>query len=210
MNKSRKAESNAALIQELNNLELEWQTIQKSMSSRNKPRTSFDELVLEKSPRSLMSCLQNGTSSPRPKNSSCDTAVEDILRDRRAAITSGKLKGRRLFEPVAEKVDDSDGEITSELLDMSQQRDVMVVDENNMSVDFVDQRCSLRSDDYNLVAEEKVVVVVVEEKSSRRVRGNVVSMCWFVFVLILVTIGLVCMSCSGMFVHDDELSLVPT
>ncbi|GFQ06644.1 hypothetical protein PHJA_002808400 [Phtheirospermum japonicum] len=231
MNKSPKAESNdqsgkyAALIQQLKNLEVEWKSLQKPMS-RNNPRTrssdssiltSFDQLLLEKSPRSLMSSLQHMTSPNlllRVRNSSCDVAVEEILRDRRAAVMSGKLKGRRLFPPAAAEDSDGSGEISSDLLDMSQHEKYICGSgkirslHDEMSVDF-DQPCPFSD-------KEKVMVVEVEEEKSggdRKLRGDgrhVVSMAWFAFLLILVTLGLISMSCNGKFVQENESILVPT
>ncbi|KAM1025567.1 hypothetical protein ACFX14_038602 [Malus domestica] len=62
---------------------------------------NLDQL-LDSSPRHLMCSLQHHRVSPSEggewKVTSNDWAVEEIRRERRAAIESGRLKGRRLFE----------------------------------------------------------------------------------------------------------------
>ncbi|PSS07656.1 hypothetical protein CEY00_Acc18008 [Actinidia chinensis var. chinensis] len=84
------AETLNKLLQQYNNLQQDWKTFKKS--SQPKPMAKKFSL-LENSPRSLMSSLQHRVRSN-------DAAREEILRDRKAAIESGKLKGRRLFRPV--------------------------------------------------------------------------------------------------------------
>lgn len=81
----------------------------KQLKPRTLYRSSTDSRVMIKSlylndhsPRTLMSSLQN-RKSPLDgggvwKVRYNDLALEEILRERRAAIESGKLKGRRLFE----------------------------------------------------------------------------------------------------------------
>lgn len=76
---------------------------QRCCSSDTKCTVGKSLHLLDNSPKKLMSALQNRPSlSPPPgggvwKVRTNDFAVEEILRERRAAIESGKLKGRRLF-----------------------------------------------------------------------------------------------------------------
>ncbi|KAF5730964.1 hypothetical protein HS088_TW19G00567 [Tripterygium wilfordii] len=59
--------------------------------------------LLDKSPETLVSSLQQkrSPSSDRAgKVRNNDWLVEEILRERRVAIDSGRLKGRRLFESL--------------------------------------------------------------------------------------------------------------
>lgn len=67
-------------------------------SSSNTMAKTLDQL-LDNSPRHLMSSLQQRMHPSEGDNWNVnDLAVEEIRRDRREAIESGKLKGRRLFE----------------------------------------------------------------------------------------------------------------
>ncbi|GKV42166.1 hypothetical protein SLEP1_g49603 [Rubroshorea leprosula] len=92
--------------------EQEWDSIK-----RSRPRTlrgsSADSCsifkalqLLDDSPKSLMSSLQKGRRShpseglTKWKVRNNDLAALEILRERRAAVESGNLKGRRLFEEV--------------------------------------------------------------------------------------------------------------
>lgn len=120
MKRSKESE-NRALYQQLINLEKDWDTFKRSNKSLNFPQISeksdssstttldFFKLV-EKSPRSLMSSLQNNKSPLeeegvnwkvlKKKN---DLVVEEIIRDRRTALASGKLKRRRLFGEISDE-----------------------------------------------------------------------------------------------------------
>ncbi|KAJ6869262.1 hypothetical protein NC651_034117 [Populus alba x Populus x berolinensis] len=70
--------------------------------------------LLYNSPSDLKSSLQHGRSPPggggggawKFKNN--DLAVDEILKERREAIESGKLKGRRLFEAMGSSVSEMD------------------------------------------------------------------------------------------------------
>ncbi|GAV90347.1 hypothetical protein CFOL_v3_33756, partial [Cephalotus follicularis] len=96
------------LQQQYMHLQQEWDSIKQAhprprilCRSLTYSNTSIDNTiqVLEYSPRNIMTFLQHKR-SPLWKVGNNDLAVEEILRDRRAAIESGKLKGRRLFEAV--------------------------------------------------------------------------------------------------------------
>ncbi|KAG8379448.1 hypothetical protein BUALT_Bualt07G0089600 [Buddleja alternifolia] len=235
MEKSSKARAqeserkNQSLMQQLKDLEKEWNLLQLvSKKPRNQRRcstgsdsgsstssilTSFDKL-LENSPRGLMSSLQRDRSpfddGVRVKN--CDVAVEEILRDRRAAIMSGKLKGRRLFcadevEIMDLNYDDGGGESG-------------LTDDFKQSCSFSDSCLSVEK---AMVVEEKtktktktVVVEVanaVEKRGGGRrrlIRGGGGCMAWFAFVLIMLTIGLILIRCNGKSVHEYDFILVPT
>ncbi|XVE54464.1 hypothetical protein DITRI_Ditri03aG0083500 [Diplodiscus trichospermus] len=93
----------------LKNLEQEWNFIKKrpEKTQYRSSTGSSSKMVktlglLDNSPRKLMSSLQHITSPASEevawKVRTNDLAVEEILKERRAAIESGKLKGRRLFE----------------------------------------------------------------------------------------------------------------
>ncbi|KAL6497262.1 hypothetical protein OROGR_029192 [Orobanche gracilis] len=258
MKRSSKAESKesgkyAPLIQQFINLEIEWKILKDSRGGRNKPPAVdasdnisssillayLDRAVLDKSPTGLVSYLQHRKS---PSLSivvrNCDVAVEEILRDRRAAIISGKLKGRRLFQ-ASEEDSDLKEEISQSdwLNNMAQERKVMVVNDPNSihggkrirrslggedddSTSVVSDQSLSRSFSDSSVSEEKVVVAVVEEEKRGGADGNqrggdrgyMVSNGWFAFVLILAILGLISMSCNGRFVEvsDEFMILVPT
>ncbi|KAK4395590.1 hypothetical protein Sango_1713300 [Sesamum angolense] len=180
-----------ALVQQLKNLESEWESIDKSRP-RSPPRrcssagsadsilASFDQL-LDNSPRELMSSLQHRESPSvrvlRLKND-CDMSVREILMDRRAAIMSGKLKGRRLFWPEdtpssEEELDLNYGgaEICCDWLNMSEERELVIngncsigkrscVGEEQELIDVSKQSCSFSD---SSLSEEKVVLE--EEKT---------------------------------------------
>ncbi|PIN13396.1 hypothetical protein CDL12_13983 [Handroanthus impetiginosus] len=230
--KSPKAESKGAvkyqeLIQQFKNLEREWESLEKSRP--RKPRTystfssdsssnvtSFDHL-LGNSPRLLMSSLQHSNMFKK-----CDIAVEEILRDRRAAIISGKLKGRRLFWAAEEEPDSDygaaprgDGEICGDnwVNNVIQEREV-IVDKycgaetssggDNESFSFSDSSPS----EEKVVMEEKTTLEVVEQRGGGG--GWRLPMAWFAFVLIALITGVVCITCNGRSVHENEFHLVPT
>ncbi|KAF3675222.1 hypothetical protein FXO37_05994 [Capsicum annuum] len=119
MMKISKESANRALYQQLINLEKDWAIFKRSKkpnlpqitakSDSSSTSTSLDFYkLLEKSPRSLMSSLQNNKSpieegvswKLKKKN---DLVVEEIIRDRKTALASGKLKGRRLFGDISDE-----------------------------------------------------------------------------------------------------------
>ncbi|KAI9079469.1 hypothetical protein K1719_038551 [Acacia pycnantha] len=55
---------------------------------------------MNKSPTDLMSMFQEQQQQQPWKLRTRDAAVQEILRERREAIETGRLKGRRLFEPI--------------------------------------------------------------------------------------------------------------
>ncbi|CAK7336749.1 unnamed protein product [Dovyalis caffra] len=107
------------LYQQFMHLQHEWDSI-KQPKPRTLCRASTDSKLMVKarkllynSPRDLMSALQHGRSPPvegggewKVRNN--DLAVDEILKERREAIESGKLKGRRLFEAMGSSVSETD------------------------------------------------------------------------------------------------------
>lgn len=102
-------ESVTKLQKQFMNLQQDWDSYKQS-NPRAKRRHStnsssftmvknLDQLI-DTSPRHLMSSLQHGLSPSQGewRVRTNDLVVEEIRRERRAAIESGKLKGRRLFE----------------------------------------------------------------------------------------------------------------
>ncbi|KAF9668050.1 hypothetical protein SADUNF_Sadunf15G0087000 [Salix dunnii] len=78
--------------------------------------------LLYSSPSDLKSSLQNGRSPPggggggARKVKSNDMVVDEILKERRAAIESGNLKGKRLFEAMGIGVSEMDFGGTEEII----------------------------------------------------------------------------------------------
>ncbi|KAM3381343.1 hypothetical protein P3S68_006916 [Capsicum galapagoense] len=118
--KISKESANRALYQQLINLEKDWAIFKRSnkpnlpqitaKSDSSSTSTSLDFYkLLEKSPRSLMSSLQNNKSPIEEEGVSWklkkknDLVVEEIIRDRKTALASGKLKGRRLFGDISDE-----------------------------------------------------------------------------------------------------------
>ncbi|KAL0441909.1 UNVERIFIED_CONTAM: hypothetical protein Sradi_0129800 [Sesamum radiatum] len=210
-----------------------------SAGSADSILASFDQL-LDNSPRELMSSLQHRESPSvrvlRLKND-CDMSVREILMDRRAAIMSGKLKGRRLFGPEdtpssEEELDLNYGgaEICCDWLNMSEERELVIngncsigkrscVGEEQELIDVSKQSCSFSdsslSEEKVVLEEEKTVVqeaIAAEREAAvpRRVRTVHGAMTWFGFVVILLTLGFISMSCNGKYVNGNESILVPT
>lgn len=100
------------LHQQFMNLQQDWDSFKQSnpktkrrysySSSTNHSNSMVRNLqLLDTSPRNLMSSLQSSAISPLEgawKVRTNDLAVQEIIRERREAIKSGKLKGRRLFQ----------------------------------------------------------------------------------------------------------------
>ncbi|KAL2454985.1 Uncharacterized protein Adt_47519 [Abeliophyllum distichum] len=234
----KKSEKNTALLEQMKNLEKDWETFSKQSKSRRRCSTGSSDsiftslLVKENSPRGLMSALQHRRSPSdgliwKMKNS--DYAVEEIIRDRRAAIKSGKLKGRQLlgaFEGAAEmelqwKKDEEI--ICSECLDLvqemklsSMEASVFKEDENsvqkNLSVGSCSESdCSSEVNQTLDEAEKKEELKV--KRVSRNLRGNggryMHAMAWFAFLSMLFTLVLISVTCKN--VHQDMvIYLVPT
>lgn len=194
MKRSAKVESevdakNQALIQQLKELEYIWKCQERCRPRR--PRscsTASDHSLFQNSPRALMSSLQLQHRKPaflRVKNCSND-AVEEILMDRRAAIMSGRFKGRQLFAESSSSLTHthSGGEICS---DGIHDREVMMKSSES---------CSF--------PEEKMVVEVEKRGANGRPKATA-SLC---VVLIVLALVLFCISCNANNQH--HFILVPT
>lgn len=98
------------------------------------PKTSLNsDKLLGNSPRSLMSSLQGDRRRSSPiildderfwKVRTNDLAMQEILKERRAALVTGKLKGRRLFGGPEE----GDQEICSDCFDFLEESEVWSVE----------------------------------------------------------------------------------
>lgn len=116
MKRSTESE-NRALYQQLINLEKDWDIFKRSNKSLNFAQISAKTVssctttttldlfkLVENSPTSLMSSLQNSKSPLEEEGVTWnDLAVEEIIRDRRTALATGKLKGRRLFGELSDE-----------------------------------------------------------------------------------------------------------
>ncbi|KAJ4838172.1 hypothetical protein Tsubulata_029910 [Turnera subulata] len=187
------------LHQQYTHLEKEWDSIKQTRprtrrrSTSSNPRTILRAIqLLESSPRTLMSVLQHGKSPPEGsggewKVRTNDMAVAEILTDRRAAIRSGKLKGRQLFTSPGEK--SRSGDMGREEIPCSgalngwssQEREVQSVysydsdDENGNSGSVQESASSSSSSQVCdqcirrlvMAEEEKKAVVAIEEEEEK-------------------------------------------
>ncbi|KAH6799206.1 hypothetical protein C2S51_035690 [Perilla frutescens var. frutescens] len=216
---------NLALIQQLKELECIWRSIQNSRPrsprtsssshsysySNSNSITSFDENLFQNSPRTLMSSLQHRKPAFGLKN--CSSAVEEILMDRRAAILSGRFKGRQLFgaEERTSSVEEEDDGI--------QEREVMMMN--------YDQHDELPPFDFSEPSEDKVVVeektvVEVADAAEKRAGGDgrrrrekagcgcMPATACLALVLIVFALVFFSMSCHAKYHVQDHLVLVPT
>ncbi|EYU23071.1 hypothetical protein ABFS82_09G068400 [Erythranthe guttata] len=235
------------LIQQFKNLEQEWKSFEKSRPITKNPLThsgagshsssntrsiinSFEQL-LSNSPRELMSSLQHkdiirSSCDGIPRAKSCDSAVEEILGERRAAIARGDSRKwrRRLFaveEGQSGEVMDlnygsevcSGCSSNSTTTTNTRGRDVVV--DGSFSGGEIGLGGGNSFSDSSLTEEKAVVVVEMAETrgGNRKSRGGgrcVAVMAWFGFVLILVTIGLISITCNGKYVQENQFFLVPT
>ncbi|CAI9113125.1 OLC1v1013667C1 [Oldenlandia corymbosa var. corymbosa] len=129
-NRKSPINNNKQLHQKFENIEQEWDTYKRvgkrpkshhlltrsSSTGEGRRRirrssssiiSSLQDQILENSPRSLMSSLQESSTrrkSPLSDEGSIwkvrnnDIAYQEIMKERRAVLESGKLKGRRLFD----------------------------------------------------------------------------------------------------------------
>lgn len=238
-------DNNQKLYQILKNLEQEWNFIKKRPEETlYRSSTGSSKMIkalglLDKSPRKLMSSLQHRIISPPPseevawKVRTNDLAVDEILNERRAAIASGKLKGRRrLFEEL-EGVISTDQEIS-----LVQESDVRSVFSYDYSDNYEEENwgrkealypscphCSYSSSSSSssstsLCAENVerggLEVATMAEKrtnigcdivGSGRGRGR----SWLVISLIVVCIVgmIISRNCFGIY-EDEEVILTPT
>lgn len=174
-----------------------------------------------------MSSLQAGVRSK-------DAAMEEIRRDRRAAIESGKLKGRRLFEAEESEAEAGFGEredISSTVTSYGNEGKGSC-DQRSSEEEKVCGYCgccrnsgsgmsflSDEKEDRGGVAVEVVVGVNVDEVKRDEinfVNGGgkrwimVMIKGWFSVVLMVFAVGVFIMRCNGGYGVEDEVMLVPT
>ncbi|KAK9278110.1 hypothetical protein L1049_027929 [Liquidambar formosana] len=225
----------------------DWDSIKQSNPRRTLRRCSTDTYsivnklnLLENSPRNLMSSLQHRRS---PSDGEWqvwnnDLAGEETRRERRAAIESGKVKGRRLFEVSLE------GETAvgfggreemcigwSELGQESEVRSVFSYASDDESGNGGNKEeaystvcchcCSCSSSSLVFgenVEREKVVVeaekVVACGEEKRGVGGNgkrgMLLMAWLAIVLVVFAIGIISVRSFDGYGDENEVILVPT
>lgn len=185
------------LTQQFKHLQREWDSFKQANPQTFRRRSSIskdarsvimDFRVLNGSPRNLVSSLQeNGDSSAELEESWTQSAAEELRRERRAAIQSGKLKGRRLFEDSPE--------VVSELINAAERDSSSPV------------ACSCSSDS-SLSLEN-----VEREKldGSLKEKRLMAFMGCLAIVLMVFVLGIITVSCfSGHDREGDELILVPT
>lgn len=179
------------------NLEEELDCIEESPDSSMKVKTLP---LLVNSPRTIMSSLPASDGVKTWKVRTNDLAVMEVLQERRAAIESGELKGRRLFEEFDEGLnglnDDHDCEV----------RSVTSYDSDDSI-----SSASCASDEQDFVGQmkqgEKVVV-----KHKRGVRIMVIVLVWLAVALVVYALGIIIItsmmrkSCGD----EYEVILVPT
>ncbi|KAK3183165.1 hypothetical protein Dsin_030451 [Dipteronia sinensis] len=223
INHTIRKESEDKLDQLLNDLEQKWDSMKQSKLRPLRRYSSIivDEIfqLMDKSPRSIVSSLQQEW---KVRNN--DLAIVEILRERRAAIESGKLKGRRLFnepEGVTDEAGSGDQReslcIDSEVRSVcsygsdddepdeeegvgDSEQEVILMPVSN-STDIADQKEQVVEEG------EKLVVAQVEEKTTSVSGGK-----WIVLVLLIICALVVSMrSFFGYKDHeDDQVILVPT
>ncbi|XVF54714.1 hypothetical protein PTKIN_Ptkin05aG0203300 [Pterospermum kingtungense] len=228
------------------NLEHEWNFIKKrpETGSSKMGKTTLEGVLLEyNSQRKLMSSLQHRTMSPPSMEEAVawkvrtnDLAVEEILNERRAAIESGKLRGRRLFEEeegVNEVIYNGLQEIG-----LVQESEVRSVFSYEHSDNYEEENwgrkealspscphCSYSSSSSSSLWAESVErsggleVATLEEKRNNNIACDVGSgrRRWLVMIKIWVAISLVvCIvgiiiswNCFGLY-EDEEVILTPT
>nr|POE58362.1 hypothetical protein CFP56_08898 [Quercus suber] len=150
---------------------------------------------LDSSPRSLMSSLQQRPSPPEGawKVRTNDLVMEEIRRERKAVIESGRLKGRRLFEADESETEMSFGWKEKICNGLAQESEVR-------SVSF----CDSDDDDH--------------ENETGGMISNVLPVCfqwmvvmgWLAIASIVYAICIVPMRSFGGYRDEHEMILVPT
>ncbi|KAJ8634186.1 hypothetical protein MRB53_027522 [Persea americana] len=223
------------LQKQYKHLRHDWSSFKKSNprhSSRRRrgaPKPAEEILDLTyTSPRKLISSLQEGLSpSDGWKVRTNDLAIEEIIKERHAAIENGKLKGRRLFDAM-----ESGGEFglhgkeeicsacSSILIQRSEVQSLFSCtsydDEDGNGCGNCDSDCSCSCSSSVCVERIKKELTSVEKKGGvdgddgceERGRG-MVPMAWLVLVLLLVVLNLI-LSWRSLDGEEDDWMIVPT
>lgn len=179
------------------NLEEELDCMEQSPDSSMKVKTLP---LLVNSPRTITSSLPASDEVKTWKVRTNDLAVMEVLQERRAAVESGKLKGRRLFEEYDEGLNG---------LTDDQGCEVRSVTSYDSDDSISSAGCD--SDERDCVGQikqgEKVVV-----KHKRSVRRMVTVLVWLAFASVAYALGTI-MVTSMMrkrYRNEYEVILVPT
>lgn len=229
------------LHQQFMNLQQDWNSFKQSnpiTKRRHSSANDSDSMVrnlqlLDTSPRNLMSSLQS-TISPLEgawKVRTNDLAVQEIIRERREAIESGKLKGRRLFQGIHDEnhemgLLDFETEQHEEVRSMSFHGsdcgDLNESDANPFRLHGCSSSSSRSSNSSSLSlsglnserkkGEEVVQGCVKEEKGKNRVllMRNWVAIVFFVFAICIIRILSGRFGCGYGGESQNKVILVPT
>ncbi|KAL6996927.1 hypothetical protein U1Q18_007051 [Sarracenia purpurea var. burkii] len=238
------------LQQSFRELEQYWNSYEQSKPSSLRRRRSSGSTdsttavstalhLLDNSPRILMSSLQQRRWSPPERwcrVRSNDDAREEIVGDRKAAIQSGKLKGRRLFGEMEGEVEMGSGGF-DHLVQESEVRSVSSYgsyDENGdcgRKEEEVTGFCcccscssgsSLSDEEVEreeafFMGGEEVGRVNVEVKGREDWRGGngggrrlLLMVGWFSVALMVFTLRTMYLRCNGVYVDENEVIVVPT
>ena len=214
------------LVVQFKNLQQYWDSLQSNpgrilrSSSDTKCPVGKSLYLLKNCPTNLMSSLQRRrASSPLRgvwKVRTNDLAVEEILRERRAAIESGKVKGRRLFWGMEGATEmDLGYSDSSDLVQDSGIRSVSSGSSGSADGDESDNGgsnfwgCSRSGDD---MERNKIVRVEanMEEKRGDNARRWRVFMGWVCIALVLFTLGFILLRSFEGDGDGNEVFLVPT
>ncbi|KAL7161872.1 hypothetical protein ACSBR2_042365 [Camellia fascicularis] len=234
------------LDQQWRKLQQDWDTFNSNNNNLSKPKaprlllrrcsstTDSTAIVnalplLDNSPRNLMSSLQHRRSSPPPSE---HWRREDIRRERRAAIESGKLKGwRRLFGDPDEREEEMGS--SSSCCCYGSHDEVSDGNCGSSKGQVVHCCCCCSSCSGSCLSDEKVErgkVLVVGGEKAVGVNNNVevevevevkrddecdggrlmVVMGWFSFALMVFTLAIIYMRFNGRCEYEAEIMLVPT
>ncbi|XP_062029352.1 uncharacterized protein LOC133745306 [Rosa rugosa] len=223
------------LQEQFMNLQQEWKSYKQSYpKTKRRSYSSSSSTMAKTRSRHLMSSLQHRMFPSEGDNWNVrtnDFAVEEIRRDRRAAIESGKLKGRRLFEDEHEETEigyggeesewgswddwDQESEVRSLPLCGSGGEEVESGKSKEIKVCFQDSISSLTFSPCGEKMKEEEKLVTVEEKEVVENEGGNWVRCIVVIMHVLAIAALIFAICSimGLYGYGNEhyeLILVPT
>nr|KYP69516.1 hypothetical protein KK1_008707 [Cajanus cajan] len=210
----QKGKETEELHQRFKKLELEWQTFKESKPTKV---SGYKHTILKPHKRELMFNFQQQESPEEAwKNMTRtkDMAVQEILQERREAIESGKLKGRRLFHSPEEG--ETEGNVTRshEVRSMSYYKSE---DDNYIrKLSYSSSSSSFCGSDNDQIMEHvthlTAIITEMEVLSDRR-RGNgrssyVVFFCWIAIILFVIAM---CMSLAKSSLGENSnIFIVPT